>query len=68
MGMIGRIVKRGDQTVVVLDQPTTLPDGTEVEVDLPGPTPLLEELVAGITDDNRHDETEWGPAVGNEAW
>jgi hypothetical protein len=66
--MIGRIVKRGDQTVVVLDQPTTLPDGTEVEVDLPGPTPLLEELVAGITDDNRHDETEWGPAVGNEAW
>jgi hypothetical protein len=68
VGMIGRIVKRGDQTVVVLDQPTTLPDGTEVEVDLPGPTPLLEELVAGITDHNRHDETEWGPAVGNEAW
>jgi antitoxin MazE len=28
----------------------------------------LDELVAGITPDNRHDEIEWGSAVGNEAW
>ena len=28
----------------------------------------LEELVAGITDENRHEETDWGPPVGNEVW
>jgi antitoxin MazE len=28
----------------------------------------LHELVAGITDENRHDEVETGPGVGNEAW
>lgn len=29
---------------------------------------LLDELVAGITPDNRHDEIGWGPPVGKEAW
>lgn len=28
----------------------------------------LEQLVAGITPENRHDALEWEPAVGNEAW
>jgi antitoxin MazE len=28
----------------------------------------LEELVAGITPENVHGETEWGGAVGREAW
>lgn len=28
----------------------------------------LEELLAGVTDANRHCETSWGGAVGNEAW
>jgi antitoxin MazE len=28
----------------------------------------LDELVAGITDENRHDEIGTGPSVGNEAW
>jgi antitoxin MazE len=28
----------------------------------------LEELVAGITEENRHEETDTGPSVGNEAW
>lgn len=28
----------------------------------------LDELVAGITPDNRHDEIDWGPTVGNEVW
>jgi antitoxin MazE len=28
----------------------------------------LEELVAGITDENRHEETDTGPAMGNEVW
>ncbi len=28
----------------------------------------LKQLVAGITEANRHGETEWGPARGAEAW
>ena len=28
----------------------------------------LEDLVAGITPETYHPETEWGPPVGNEAW
>jgi len=28
----------------------------------------LEELVSKITAKNRHDETDWGPRIGKEAW
>jgi antitoxin MazE len=28
----------------------------------------LEELVAQITPENVHEETDWGPAVGRESW
>ena len=28
----------------------------------------LDDLVAGITSTNRHEEINWGPPVGNEAW
>jgi antitoxin MazE len=28
----------------------------------------LEQLVTGITPENRHRALEWGPAVGNEVW
>lgn len=28
----------------------------------------LDELVAGITPENRHDETDWGEPVGKETW
>jgi antitoxin MazE len=28
----------------------------------------LEELVAQISPENRHEETDWGPAVGRESW
>jgi len=28
----------------------------------------LDQLLAGITDENLHGETEWGPPVGGEAW
>jgi antitoxin MazE len=31
-------------------------------------TYTLDQLVAEITDENRHDEVEWGPSVGGEAW
>jgi antitoxin MazE len=30
--------------------------------------PTLEELVAQITPENRHEEIDWGPAVGKEIW
>jgi antitoxin MazE len=33
------------------------------------PEPVsLADLVAGITPDNRHDEIDFGPPVGKEAW
>jgi antitoxin MazE len=28
----------------------------------------LEQLIDGITPENRHRELEWGPPVGNEVW
>ena len=28
----------------------------------------LDELVAQITPENRHEETDWGPRTGREAW
>ena len=28
----------------------------------------LDRMVAGITDENRHEEVDWGPPVGREAW
>ena len=28
----------------------------------------LGKLINGITNENRHPETEWGPPVGNEIW
>jgi antitoxin MazE len=28
----------------------------------------LDELIAGITPENRHEETDWGPPAGGEAW
>lgn len=28
----------------------------------------LEELVEGITPENRHTETDWGPPQGSETW
>ena len=30
--------------------------------------PTIDELVAGITDENRHDEADWGSPIGDEAW
>jgi antitoxin MazE len=30
--------------------------------------PTLDELLAEVTPDNTHDETDWGGPVGNEVW
>jgi antitoxin MazE len=32
------------------------------------PAYTLDQLLDGITDENCHAETEWGPPVGREAW
>ena len=29
---------------------------------------VLKELIDGVTEENRHPETGWGPPVGNEVW
>lgn len=34
----------------------------------PEEQPTLEELVARITDENRHPEVDWGQPVGKEEW
>jgi hypothetical protein len=34
----------------------------------PDVTPTLDDLLAGVTDDNQHGETGWGVTVGREAW
>jgi antitoxin MazE len=54
-----------------------LREGMELEISLvngglllrPAPKEYsLEELVAGITPENLHEETDWGPAIGRETW
>jgi antitoxin MazE len=55
-----------------------LDEGAEVELSItegrlvitPAPSPAysLAELVAGITPENRHEETDWGKPVGGEVW
>lgn len=32
------------------------------------PAPSLKDLVDGITAENRHEETDWGPPRGRETW
>ena len=41
------------------ESPDTLPART---------TYTLDQLVEGITEENRHAETDWGLPVGREAW
>jgi len=38
-------------------------DGEQPEAEI-----TLEELMARVTDDNRHEEIDTGPACGNEEW
>ncbi len=46
----------------------SLVDGGLVVVPAAEPKVTLEQLVAGITEENRHGEIDFGPAVGNEVW
>ena len=60
-----------------LAERSRLADGTEVELAFEGgrlvvtpvaPAPSLAELLARVTDENRHDEVGTGRAVGRETW
>ena len=43
-------------------------DGFRVKIPSTPRKFALEELLAGVTPDNLHGETDWGKAQGNEAW
>lgn len=46
----------------------SLKKGQIVITPVPAPSWTLDELLAGITNDNLHDEIDIGFAVGNEIW
>ena len=46
----------------------SLTDGKIVVTRLTKPKPILEELLAKVTEDNLHYEVDTGSAVGNETW
>jgi antitoxin MazE len=54
-----------DQDVLV---EVTLVDGKLIVTPLPAPSMTLEQLLAGVTDANRHAEIDTGESVGNEVW
>ncbi|MGE0354228.1 MAG: AbrB/MazE/SpoVT family DNA-binding domain-containing protein [Gemmatimonadales bacterium] len=79
--MKARISKWGNSLAIRIPRAFTgdlgLEDGAEVELTLAGgriviapvgPEYGLEELVSGITEENRHTETDWGRPVGDETW
>jgi antitoxin MazE len=54
-----------------------LHEGQEIVIELDGdvltmrkclPQHRLEDLLAGVTDDNLHEETDWGEPIGKEVW
>jgi antitoxin MazE len=45
-----------------------LVDGKLIVTPVQTPSVTLQQLLAGITDDNRHDEYRTGEAVGAEVW
>ena len=46
----------------------SLVEGTLVVTPLTDPAFTLEQLLAGVTEENLHREVDMGPPVGNEAW
>ena len=79
--MKARISKWGNSLAIRIPKALTseigIAEGDEVEITVSGNrivvTPLarhyeLDDLVEGITVENRHTETDWGPATGAEVW
>ncbi|MCI0359167.1 MAG: hypothetical protein L0211_11870 [Planctomycetaceae bacterium] len=71
----------GDLTVVIpreLADSAAIKDQTPVDIAVENgaiivrprsqPRYSLADLLAQVTDENRHSETDWGSAVGQEAW
>lgn len=50
------------------DELTVRVENGRIALEAAAPEITLEKLVAGITPRNRHRETDWGGAVGNEVW
>ncbi len=46
----------------------SLVEGTLVVAPVTDPVFTLEQLLAGVTEENLHREVDTGPPVGNEAW
>jgi antitoxin MazE len=77
-----QIAKWGNSLALRIPKPVAeaakLHNGDTLDLDVEGPgavrmrkpkhKPTLEELVARISDQNRHDETDWGEPVGAEVW
>lgn len=75
-----RVIRRDGELFVAVPQlvasAANLDETTDIDVTArgedvvisPRKKPTLEELVEKITDENRHPETDWGPAVGREVW
>lgn len=79
--MRSRISKWGNSLAMrlprALAEEAGLSDGSDVEIMLQdgrivispvGPEYQLDELVEGITSENRPTETDWGRPVGDEVW
>lgn len=79
--MQARIARWGNSLAVRIPkafaQELRLSEGTDIEITAEDGKVVvapaakryrLDELVAGITPENRHDETDWGDAVGKEVW
>ena len=80
--MTGQVEKWGEGLAVRIPAAVAaaagLTAGRTIEVDIvegklvlrpdPDAKRLLDELVAKITPENRHGETDWGPPVGREVW
>ena len=76
-----RVARWGNSLAVRLPKPIAeqagLDEGTQIEVTVENgklivtatrQDPTLEELAAGITPENRYEETDWGRPAGREAW
>jgi antitoxin MazE len=77
-----QLAKWGNSLAVRIPKPVAVAakfrTGDDLEVDVEGPgrvrirkpkrKPTLEELVARITPENQHSETDWGEPVGKELW
>jgi antitoxin MazE len=46
----------------------SLVDGQIIIKPVSGSNWTLEQLLAGVTEDNLHHEVDFGPSIGNEAW